>query len=275
MIESKSERQIVGETLFAQRRHIAKDNMTEMIDHSLAMNFNNLGVALLDQGNRQVAICLFKGASQLVTYSLSQEMNCTNYIEEALNDPRVMNAYIFYQMYANLDDASELTSLSTMNVCDDTLLNASSPFIFKQAIVLSKDQLPSEWTHRVSLCCSILVYNIALVYHLNAADSVLESCGHRALRLYEMAFSLISPPGECSITTLVGGRLAMYCLNNMAALNHDLTEWDMSAECMRRLSAIATYLQSTRGLGASLSAECQSFLLNAMVLKPPTWAPAA
>jgi hypothetical protein len=249
--------------------------MTDLIDHSLAMNFNNLGVALLERGNRQVAICLFKGASQLVTYSLSQETNCTNYIENALDDPRVMNAHIFYQMYTNIDDTYELSSLNRAKECGESSLHASSPFIVKQAIVLSKDQLPSEWTHRVSLFCSVLVYNIALVYHLNAEDSVLESCGQRALRLYEMAFSLVSPPGESSIATLVGSRLTMYCLNNMAALNHDLTEWDMSAECMRRLSAIASYIQSTRGVDAGLSGECQSFLLNAMVLKTPTRAPAA
>jgi hypothetical protein len=160
-----------------------------------------------------------------------------------------------------------------VDALDDSGCSTKS-FICKRAIRLTKDVLPSQWTQGATLCCSVILYNMALVYHLAAADSVLESSGQKALSLYEMAFDLLMV-SEQTFDSILLARLMMYCLNNMASLNHELTHWDRSTECMERLTILATVTVQARGVGLSLHQECNAFLLNAAVLKRPARAPAA
>jgi hypothetical protein len=249
-----------------------------MIEQDLAIEFNNLGVALLnEQDNRREAISLFKGASQIMMHLISEAgPNDKHKFDDALYDKRVLNARRIYQRRTNevhLGDAPFRTSAMLLEGSDVESFTCKS-FMCKRAISVVKEHLPSDWTQLITMCCSVILYNIALVYHLNALDSVLESSGQTALNLYEMSFTLLSgEPLNLSSSTLIG-RVIMYTLNNMASLNHELTHWELSAECMKRLTIIATLMQA-RDIGGLLRAECHSFLLNAMVLKAPTRAPAA
>lgn len=268
-----------------------------MPNTTLALEFNNLGVVCLEEGNRREAMELFKGASQLMTHLVAhgEGTNADVAMKKALRDPRVRHAHEVYmdhiedgydsQVEGGYEDCVaprndngmvDVESSSSMGVLVDALddLGASAKsFICKRAIRLTKEVLPSQWTQGVAVCCSVILYNMALVYHLAAADSVLESSGQKALSLYEMAFTLLSEQTFEFDSTLIA-QLMMYCLNNMASLNHELTHWDLSTECMKRLTVLATLMQA-RGVGMSMHQECQSFLLNAMVLKAPTRAPAA
>lgn len=249
-----------------------------MIEQGLAIEFNNLGVALLNnQGNRREAMGLFKGASQIMMHLISESTpNDKHNFDDSRHDTRVLNAHRIYQRHTNEDhlgDAPFHTSAIVLEDRDAESITCKS-FMCKRAISLSNEDLPSGWTPLITLCCSVILYNIALVYHLNALDSVLESSGQTALSLYEMSFTLLSGEHlDLSTSTLIG-RVIMYSLNNMASLNHELTHWELSAECMKRLTIIATLMQA-RDVGGLLRAECQTFLLNAMVLKTPTRAPAA
>jgi hypothetical protein len=270
-----------------------------MADTALTLEFNNLGVICLEEGNRREAMELFKGASQLMTHLVArgEETNAADAMNKALCDPRVRRAHALYMEHiedgydAQVECGYEVCVTNTNSSIDghqhsessvgvvpvdahDDLGASTKSFICKRAIHLTKEVLPSQWTQGVTVCCSVILYNMALVYHLAAADSVLESSGQKALSLYEMAFTLLSEQTFEFDSGLLA-RLLMYCLNNMASLYHELTRWDLSAECMKRLALLASNLMQARGVGLSLHQECQSFLLNAMVLKAPTRAPAA
>eukprot|EP00545_Synedropsis_sp_CCMP1620_P003324 CAMPEP_0119014832 /NCGR_PEP_ID=MMETSP1176-20130426/10412_1 /TAXON_ID=265551 /ORGANISM="Synedropsis recta cf, Strain CCMP1620" /LENGTH=262 /DNA_ID=CAMNT_0006968077 /DNA_START=173 /DNA_END=961 /DNA_ORIENTATION=+ len=262
-----------------------------MKNATLALEFNNLGVVCLDEGDHREAMDLFKGASQLMTHVVSQaeEEAESIILQKALQDPRVRHAYSIYSEYVEDGYADEhieggdheedyTTTISMMDLSSIGALNdsggSSKSFICKRAIRLAEELLPSQWTEAVAVCCSVVLYNMALVCHLVAVDSVLESSGQKALNLYEMSFTLLSERTSFQSGSTLIGRLMMYSLNNMASLNFELTQWDLSTECMERLTVLATLMQAS-GVGRSLHEECQSFLLNAMVLKTPTRAPAA
>lgn len=185
-----------------------------MIEQGLAIEFNNLGVALLNnQGNRREAIGLFKGASQIMMHLICEATpNDKHNFDDTLNDSRVLNAHRIYQRHTHenqLDDALFRTSAIVVEDRDAESITCKS-FMCKRAISLSNDDLPSEWTPLITLCCSVILYNIALVYHLNALDSVLESSGQTALSLYEMSFTLLSGEHLDLSSSMLIGRVIMY-----------------------------------------------------------------
>lgn len=252
-----------------------------MINANLAIEFNNLGVVFVDRGNLRDALDLFKGASQLMTHIVSKgsdgyERTNNSLQATALRDSRVRQAHLIYNKFTEDDDGIDLscragTVATGMDLDDESV--ASKSFVCRRAIAITEYVLPRVWTKSLAVCCSVILYNMGLVYHLAALESVLETSGQKALSLYEMAFTLLSEDSlELDSTFIL--QLMMYCLNNMASLNHDLTHWDLSTACMERLTALATLTQA-KGVSRSLHHECQSFILNAMVLKTPTRAPAA
>lgn len=252
-----------------------------MINANLAIEFNNLGVVFVDRGNLRDALDLFKGASQLMTHIVSKgsvgyESTNNSLQATALRDSRVRRAHLIYNEFTEgggLDMSCVPGSTSTNGMDLDDQGVASKSFVCRRAITISEYVLPDAWTKSLAVCCSVILYNMGLVYHLAALESVLETTGQKALNLYEMAFTLLSEDNlELDSTFIL--QLMMYCLNNMASLNHDLTHWDLSAACMERLTTLATLTQS-KGVSRSLHHECQSFILNAMALKMPTRAPAA
>ena len=244
-----------------------------MIDATFAIEFNNLGVVLLNEGNRRAAVDLFKGASQLMIHVISQ-------LHETDNEshPLVRRAHMIYKKRTGgvelVDAMSDHSSMKNLSEnLDDSPAGSSKLFICERAILLTKEHLPSTSTQLGTTCCSVLLYNLSLVYHLAAVDSVLESSGQKALNLYTMAFSLLLEENFKADSTLIL-RVMMYCLNNMAALSYELTQWELSAEYMKRLTIVVALVKA-RDVDSSLHEECQSFLLNAMVLKTPTRAPTA
>lgn len=257
------------------------NSANKMFNAKLAIQFNNLGVCLVDKGNLRDALDLFKGASQLMTHIVSGESDGSastmiNMQATALRDSRVRQAHLIYQEFSDGDDSIDLSNLRDTTVSDmpsEDEKVASQSFVCRRAVSITDHVLPGVWTKSLALCCSVVLYNMGLVYHLAALESVLETTGQKAISLYEMAFTLLSEDNlELDSTFIL--QLMMYCLNNMASLNHDLTQWEMSTACMERLISLATLTQA-RGVSHSLHHECQSFILNAMVLKTPTRAPAA
>jgi hypothetical protein len=249
------------------------------MDASVAVEFNNLGVVLLADGCLREALDLFKGASQFLTLLVNRERGSSKSIQIShdifYRDPRIQRACEMYNEFCDEFDMETMSTESSfpLDPSHESGL-ASQLFICKRAIRISEQQLPRSGAQPLLVCCSIVLYNMALIYHLAAtSETVLESTGQKALHLYEMSFALLSDEKFPSDSILVA-RLMMYCLNNMASLNHDLTRWDVAAECMKRLTTIATLMQSN-GIDPYMYAECQSFLLNAMVLKEPVRAPAA
>eukprot|EP00543_Licmophora_paradoxa_P004604 CAMPEP_0202450952 /NCGR_PEP_ID=MMETSP1360-20130828/9487_1 /ASSEMBLY_ACC=CAM_ASM_000848 /TAXON_ID=515479 /ORGANISM="Licmophora paradoxa, Strain CCMP2313" /LENGTH=118 /DNA_ID=CAMNT_0049069401 /DNA_START=122 /DNA_END=478 /DNA_ORIENTATION=+ len=118
---------------------------------------------------------------------------------------------------------------------------------------------------------------MGLVYHLEAADSshLERSLVKKALHLYNFAYELLLNEEERLFeSSLFRKRLLMAILNNMAHLNHELMCYESSSRCFSQLSVLAVEIGSCCSM-ALIVEECQSFLLNAMVMKPPIRAPAA
>jgi hypothetical protein len=243
------------------------------MDSSLAIEFNNLGAHFLREGHRSEAMILFKGASQLMTLILSQGSNSTASVS-AHEDPRIARAHLIYSKYNFLKDSASSLYESRSAGGENPNINSSRSFVYQEALTLSEDDFPREEDLKITLSCSAILYNVALVFHLDAIDTVLETSGQRALKLYEMAFELLYIESILKLESTLKLRVIMYCLNNMASLNHELTHWERSAQCLKRLVSIATIIQA-RGAGSALQAECQTFLLNALALKRPNRAPAA
>jgi tetratricopeptide (TPR) repeat protein len=141
-------------------------------------------------------------------------------------------------------------------------------FISAHAILLSNDcctnPLDQSYCHRESAC---VMFNLALVHHWRGMQFGLSSLLPKALRLYEMSFSLI----QCGTATFDTQHMVLALLNNMGQIHHELLQYKNARQCFKNLKEILTI----RATSASDSPDVQGFLLNIMFLEAPQLAPAA
>ena len=120
-----------------------------------------------------------------------------------------------------------------------------------------------EYCHRES---SVIMFNLALVHHWRGMHFGVTSLLPKALKLYEMSYSLIQ-----NGATFETHHLVLALLNNMGQIHHELTQYAQAEHCFKNLKDLLAS-GATQVLDGP---EVQGFLMNIMFLEAPSMAPAA
>lgn len=111
-------------------------------------------------------------------------------------------------------------------------------FVFKRAMVIPLKAAPPEcYDYYVSLSF-IILFNLALAYHLRGLATECQRTLRKALRLYEMAYT-VHIKEDLTLTALQ----AMAIVNNMGQIHAELGSSENSQECFQSLLSTFMYVQ--------------------------------
>lgn len=228
-------------------------------------DYNNMGVAYLENGYRDSALLMFQAAidSKLRTIKrheqqpLQQESHASS-IQDHLNKQSRTSINSFaLNMY---------TTINTKRI----------PFPSDSASIMHNKPIKIDIELREHSDCNgetdalhsaIFMYNAALAHHLNNTAISLD----RALKLYEMICPLLADNQDISSDTCC--RLVIVTLNNLAQLHMDL---GLHAEVMPYVDALSEFARNIRdSRSCSFLEEMDTITSNALIFSDPNLAPAS
>jgi tetratricopeptide (TPR) repeat protein len=241
-----------------------------MLIHTV-VELNNKGVHHLQAGDHESARIAFKEALERTTFLLNLKQEAEERMEyDGLDQIEFFMGHPMFKGI-NLNDPEpnqrQPNTIQRVPISSTLAAGETGAFVYSQALHLSVDcctnPLLHDFCHRES---SVIMFNLALVHHWRGMRFGLTSLLPKALKLYEMSFSLIQH-GASFETTL----LLLALLNNRGQIHHELTEYDDAGKCFKNLKDMLT-------AGASQivgGPDVQGFLMNIMFLESPTIASAA
>lgn len=227
---------------------------------------NNNGIRLLEAGRLELAKASFKVALEQITEILHLFKDDVN--SNTCQGPPP-NAHVTSIIHIPI---SELTRGET---------SAKGSYIYRYALTLEinmqqREVDESALVHQCSLPLAIVVmYNLALVHHCGTEDPQSQFILVKALRLYEMAWSLLQQSHSCnrhtfSSSNAAAGPYILGMLNNMGAIHHELGQYDQAHNCFALLKSLLV-----KGAGVHEREADDGIMLNVMFLEKPSIAPAA
>jgi hypothetical protein len=267
------------------------------------ISLNNRGVAHLEAGDHELARIAFKEALERTTYLLNLKREARDYYNSQQQQPRQRRNHSQQQQQIHQQQQRQqgeslqqpqhrqqqnrqehprstnqqsqqgqpnyrFNAIQRVRIASSLTSRDIGSFISAHAILLSNDcctnPLDQEYCHRESSC---IMFNLALVHHWRGMQFGLSSLLPKALKLYEMSFSLI----QCGTATFDTQHMILALLNNMGQIHHELLQYKTSRQCFKNLKEILTI----RATSSSDSPDVQGFLLNIMFLEAPQLAPAA
>lgn len=244
-----------------------------MMIHTV-VDLNNRGVQHLQSGDHESARMTFKEALQRTTHLLNVKQEAEEGVEYENLDPveffmghPLFKGLNLNDIEANTNTEPRLNSITRVPISNSLVADQIGSFVYGQALLLSTEccvnPLLHEFCHRES---SVIMFNLALVHHWRGMRYGLISLLPKALRLYEMSYSLIRHGAAFETTYL---HLAL--LNNRGQIHHELIEYDDADKCFKNLKDILTSGASQIVDGADV----HGFLMNIMFLDSPQLAGAA
>ena len=228
---------------------------------------NNLGVVLLSGGEVEHALDSFMTAAKLLhPVSKQVQSSCCNHhhMEDCEHadaghpHPPVVPA----QGFEIPEGIRRIVQQSADSIITKGKQPADNIFVCAEPLRLDLAQrLPSDCT----LESAVIVFNMALAYHLRGNTPSL----HRAVFLYDMAFNL-----SCThMANPQAAHVAMGSLNNAGQIHHTLGDYALSRKYLDTLRVYI--LKLPLAADSRTIEERHQFLLNAVLLRPPTMASAA
>ena len=212
---------------------------------------NNLGVVLLNAGDLENALDSFMTAAKLM-HPVSKQVNT---IDQVIASHGVEHSFEIPEGIRRVVQASTVAA-------HGKLPSHNNIFIRSEPIQLETAQrLPVDCT----LESAAVVYNMALSYHLQGTFV----CKQRAVFLYDMAFNLSSAHAVTPTATTI----AMASLNNAGQIFHSVGDYVTSRKYLDTLRYYIIKLPLPSD--SQTMEERHEFLLNAVLLRPPTTASAA
>ena len=173
--------------------------------------------------------------------------------------------------------------------------SATASLIFARGIkipVISPGEycFSSEAEGELSICVSIVVYNLALAYHLRGIQEGEESsCKKlflsRALALYEKCSDMLLVPSRVATAKLTSTNnsvidlLFMALFNNIAHISFELLNYEKcrsyAGMLLQFMSSIESSDYGDQQVAAIMRRVIVTFFLNSLALRPPTAARAA
>lgn len=217
---------------------------------------NNLGVVLLNAGDVENALDSFMTAAKLMhpVSKQVQSIAAVNRHQESGAGPE--------PGFEIPDGIRRIVQQSAASIAIHGKHPTDNIFICAEALRLDlANHLPEDCT----LESSVVVFNMALAYHLRGSTASL----HRAVFLYDMAFNL-----SCAfMNNQMAVHVAMGSLNNAGQIYHTMGDYSTSRKYLDTLRVYIMKLPLT--VDTRTMEERHQFLLNAVLLRPPTMASAA
>eukprot|EP00980_Cylindrotheca_fusiformis_P012494 scaffold3073_cov66-Cylindrotheca_fusiformis.AAC.9 len=227
------------------------------MDLSHALRINNEGVRLLLRNRDREAMILFTKSLNAVKQLTSIGSELSTKIETQTSD----------------------TPMSPTNIHDAThtvpgLQEDHSCFIYGNVLTFSKETINNDMpsTHEAIQCASVIILNVALLYHYTGLKSNQTALAHSEL-LYNMVCQLLERKKDmCQGTALLVRAAA---INNLAQLHYSRGAYDYALEGFKTLGLLFD------NFGGNLrNVKCeetvyQGMFLNALVLRTPAAARAA
>lgn len=205
--------------------------MSEMARQVPSAEMNNMAVAFILSGQSQEAMELFQESLVMLRDQLASGRAPRS--ECVQMDKLESTSDTIHSGYNNNDD---LLSLAGSNEIGDISLDSSFLAMYRRAMLVDINARSDDDT-RLS---GVVLYNMALLFHLRGLESNTADFLVRSLRLYELAIGIIENCPNHVPLDLV--RLALF--NNLAHLNFSLC----------RISDMKKYLKE---LHKMLSQECE------------------
>eukprot|EP00980_Cylindrotheca_fusiformis_P012489 scaffold3073_cov66-Cylindrotheca_fusiformis.AAC.4 len=231
------------------------------MDLSHALRINNEGVSLLMQNRDEEAMILFTKSLNAVKENLATPSGTelSTKIELPKSDNKPLSP-------TNIHDATHTIS----GIHEDH----SSYFIYDNVLTFSMEMINNDMpsTHQAIQCASVIILNVALLYHYNGLNSD-QTALEKAEQLYNMVCRLLEGKIDmCQGTALLVRAAA---INNLAQLHYHQGAYDDALNGFRTLGLLLD-----RFGGNLHHAECQEtvyqgMFLNALVLRTPAAARAA
>ena len=217
---------------------------------------NNLGVVLLEAGDLDNALDSFLTAARLM-HPVSKQVQRVSPSMEIDNDGAGINSgfVIPAGIQRIVQESADLIDANGKHEAHNIFISA------KPVRIELAQQLPEACT----LESAVVVYNMALCYHLRGSTECLD----RAVCLYDMAFQLCAT----YVTNPSAATVAMGSLNNAGEIYHSFGHYQYSR---RYLDTLRFYiLKLPLAVDTHTMEERHKFLLNAVLLQPPMSASAA
>jgi tetratricopeptide (TPR) repeat protein len=212
-----------------------------------AIYYNNAGICYLEHGNHDDALRMLKEAAQRmysVTVARKSSMETTDE-DDSLDEPTM-----------DRDMAPKSHDIPRRSLISPAADNSS--FMCSIPIFLSASDTTESCTEE----SAIILYNMALTYHLNALSAnPISKALENAITLFGMAYNLCLQVHQTERTS----RVIMSSLNNMGLLHHDQGNYALSHQYFEDLSFYISSLNEPTE--RSVAMERNGFLLNAMVLR--------
>jgi tetratricopeptide (TPR) repeat protein len=230
---------------------------------SQAADYNHTGIQLLSQGNLMQALEMFKEATQLLKNAARENgiQRCQENSSVTVTRPCQCSSDQESTQDSNGPSHPPHSAPACPRVDIDGCFMVCSPLE-----IVSSDNL------RVSSAAAIVVFNMALTYHLLPVISCQRLSARRyALSLYEMSYNL----ALADIESEVCSRLTMVTLLNMALIQKELGDSQEAEQCLVDLSEYITALEA-ESASEEVSSQRNEFLLKAtLLLRSPHGAAAA
>jgi hypothetical protein len=144
-------------------------------------------------------------------------------------------------------------------------MESSDTIVFNQAILIPADgddaQAPGEF--ELNIYTSAVIFNLALAHHSRGDEKSMA----RAEQLYAMVIKLLKGNSLHMHTALI---VKLACINNLSQIRYSKGDYKGAREGLNQVSGFI--LQNDVMLDEP---GIQGLLMNALLLKPPTAAPAA
>ena len=231
----------------------------------VAIEFNNIGVSLVENGRLAEGVEVFRAAAELLYFSTQSTKKQSLMSESTASDEDEKVLAVKAKLQHIVEEtASEKSTIVTHHQENHDC------FLYRTAIPLP----PPTYGQPTTTCAAesaTVLFNMALAYHLGSA-SLSPTCPalHNACKLCDMACSVASKVSNGPTLQLV----VCGALNNMGHLHHQLGHYEASREYLDDLS---DYIVSvgTDACDKASKIEKRQFLLNALLLHRPRGAPAA
>ena len=155
--------------------------------------------------------------------------------------------------------------------------------LHSQAFPICQRNFSNEPTVDRTICSSIIVFNLALVYHRKGTLEGHQGLVEKARNFYEKSYELLADTGATINATgdLLVDLLCMAMVNNLAYISFDMSDFLRSTEYSNELIRFALSVASSptirkdTPISTALDQQKRNFLLNATILRSPSLAPAA
>jgi tetratricopeptide (TPR) repeat protein len=227
---------------------------------NVAIECNNLGVNLLEDGCYSAAMETFRVAVKLMN-PVSKNFEQKIIVEAPLAETEAIE--VIRRAKYKMEQTQRTSAQKKRKFCMRAVVPERDSEIFTPPMKLQRlTSKPCSCTKDYA----ILVFNLGLAYYCNGTQRNLRE----SVCLFDVAYSLASTNYRHDTTLL---KVSMASLNNAGQIHHSLANYDLARRSLQCLGNAVRSLPSTDDKESRR--ERQKFLLNALLFQEPRIAGAA